>query len=72
MNSLKTGIHAKSLVLRTGKTADLEQLIDEYYQRHHPTSPEACLFVEEFIHGEWLRPRPRRGPFSPPPRDVLL
>jgi len=40
MNSLKTGIHAKSLVLRTGKTADLEQLIDEYYRATIPPPPK--------------------------------
>ena len=34
MNALKTGIHAKSLVLPSEKLADLEQLIDDYYQRH--------------------------------------
>jgi hypothetical protein len=48
MNALKTGIHAKSLVLPSEKLADLELLIAEYYQRHHPASPhrrasaEAC------------------------------
>src|ERR1035437_5419219 len=36
MNALKTGIHAKSLVLPSEKVADLEQLIDEYYQHHRP------------------------------------
>ena len=34
MNALKSGIHAKSLVLPSEKLADLEQLIDDYYQRH--------------------------------------
>ena len=54
MNSLKTGIHAKSLVLPSEKLADLEQLIDEYYQRHHPASPEARFFVDDLIRCEWL------------------
>src|SRR5450756_1078487 len=53
MNALKTGIHAKSLVLPSEKLADLEQLIDEYYQRHHPASPEARLFVDDLIRCEW-------------------
>ena len=42
MNALKTGIHAKSLVLPSENPAELEQLIDEYYQQprpHHPRSP---------------------------------
>ena len=34
MNALKTGIHAKSLVLPTEILANLQQLIDEYYQSH--------------------------------------
>ena len=58
MNALKTGIHAKSLVLPSEKLADLEQLIDEYYQRHRPASPEARLFVDELIYCEWTLRRP--------------
>ena len=40
MNAPKTGIYAKSLVLPSEKLADLEQLIDEYYQSHNPTTPK--------------------------------
>ena len=57
MNALKTGIHAKSLVLPTEKLADLELLIDEYYQHHHPTSPEARALVDDLIRCEWLQRR---------------
>ena len=39
MNALKTGIHAKSLLLKTEKLDDLEQLIEEYYQHHQPALP---------------------------------
>jgi hypothetical protein len=53
MNALKTGISAKSLVLPSEKRADLEQLIDEYYQRHRPTSLDARLFVDDLIRCEW-------------------
>ena len=53
MNALKTGIHAKSLVLPSEKLADVEQLIDEYYQRHRPASPEARAFVDDLIRCEW-------------------
>jgi hypothetical protein len=59
MNALKTGIHAKSIVLASEKLADLEQLIAEYYHRHAPTSPEARLSVDELIHCEWLLRRYR-------------
>ena len=59
MNALKTGIHAKSLVLPSEKLADLEQLIDDYYRRHNPDSPEARFHLDEVIHCEWLLRRYR-------------
>src|ERR1035441_7441650 len=59
MNALKTGIHAKSLVLPSEKLADLELLIDEYYQHHHPTTPEARALVDDLIYCEWLQRRLR-------------
>src|ERR1035437_10290336 len=59
MNALKTGIHANSLVLPSEKLADLEQLIDEHYQRHHPASPEARDFVDDLIYCEWTLRRLR-------------
>src|SRR6185369_7931791 len=59
MNALKSGIHAKTLVLPSEKLADLEQLIDNYYQRHLPGSPEARFHLDEVIHCEWLLRRYR-------------
>ena len=59
MNALKTGIYAKSLVLPSENLADLEQLIDEWYQRHNPTTPEARSLVDDLIYGEWLKRRLR-------------
>ena len=59
MNALKTGIHAKSLLLPTEKLADLEQLIEEYYNRHNPATPEARSLVDDLIYGEWLKRRLR-------------
>ncbi len=53
MNALKTGIHAKSLVLPSEKLADLEQLIEEYYDHHQPASPEARLLLDDLINCEW-------------------
>jgi hypothetical protein len=61
MNALKTGIHAKSLVLPSEKVADLEELIDEYYQRHQPASPEARLYVDDLIYCEWTLRRLRNS-----------
>ena len=53
MNALKTGIHAKSLILPSEKLADLEELIEEYYRHHQPASPEARLLVDDLITCEW-------------------
>jgi len=59
MNSLKTGIHAESLVLPCENAADLEQLIDECHHHHHPTTPEARSFVDDLIYCEWTLRRLR-------------
>src|ERR1035441_7221470 len=53
MNALKTDIHAKSLVLPSENAAVLQQLIDEYYQSHYPTSPEARIMLDDLIRCEW-------------------
>src|SRR5258708_1007642 len=53
MNALKTGIHAKSLVLPSENQAELEELIEDCYQSLRPTTPEARIFVDEFIYCEW-------------------
>ena len=53
MNALKSGIHAKSLILPTEKLADLEELIEAYYRHHQPASPEARLLVDDLITCEW-------------------
>ena len=59
MNALKSGIHAKSIILPSEKLADLEQLIEDYYQRHDPDTPEARFYLDEVIHCEWLLRRYR-------------
>jgi hypothetical protein len=53
MNALKTGIHAKSLVLPSEDPAELEELVEESYRSFHPTTPEARSLVDEFIYCEW-------------------
>jgi hypothetical protein len=59
MNALKTGLHAKSLVLSSENVADLEEFIAEYYDRHAPATPEARHYVDELVHCEWLLRRYR-------------
>jgi hypothetical protein len=53
MNALKTGIHAKSLVLPTENPAELEELVEDSYRSFHPITPEARSLVDEFIYCEW-------------------
>ena len=53
MNALKTGLHAKTLVLPTEKVADLELLIEEHYAQHTPATAEARLLLDDLIHCEW-------------------
>ena len=53
MNALKTGIHAKSLVLPTEDPAELDELVEDAYRSFHPTTPEARCLVDEFIYCEW-------------------
>jgi hypothetical protein len=53
MNSLKTGIHAKSLLLPCENLADLQQLIEECYLHYHPADPEQRFYVDDLIRCEW-------------------
>ena len=53
-NALKTGLDAKSEVIRTESQSDYEALIAEYYARFHPTVPEERCLVDKLITSEWL------------------
>ena len=59
MNALKTGIHAKSLVLPSENLADLDQLIADFYHHHSPTTPDARGLVDDLIYCEWTLRRLR-------------
>jgi hypothetical protein len=54
MNALKSGIDAKSQIIRGEKAANLETLKTEYYDRYHPTAPEQRMLVDTLIDAEWL------------------
>jgi hypothetical protein len=54
MNALKSGIDAKSEIIRGEKAANLEALKSEYYDRFHPTAPEQRMLVDTLIDAEWL------------------
>src|ERR1022692_1357012 len=53
MNGLKSGIHAKSLLLPAENLADLQQLIEECYLHYHPANPEQRFYVDDLIRCEW-------------------
>ena len=53
MNALKTGIHAKSVIIPGEKAVDLQQLIDEYYAHYQPDSPVARDLLDDLIRTAW-------------------
>ena len=59
-NATKTGIDAKSQIIRSEDPADLETLAAEYQERWQPAAPEERLLVDTLIYDEWLLRRFRR------------
>jgi hypothetical protein len=59
-NATKTGIDAKSQIVRSEDPADLETLAAEYQERWQPATPEERLLVDTLIYDEWLLRRFRR------------
>jgi len=53
-NALKTGLDAKSEVLRFESRPDYEALIAAFYDRYQPTVPEDRALVDMLIRSEWL------------------
>ena len=53
-NALKTGLDAKSEVLRFESRPDYEALIAVFYSRFQPTVPEDRALVDMLIRSEWL------------------
>src|SRR5450432_1864588 len=53
MNALKTGIYSKSLIIPGEDPADLNELIDEYYQRYLPFTPEQRDQLDILIRSTW-------------------
>jgi hypothetical protein len=59
MNALKTGIQAKSQVIRGEDPAALELLTEEYYERFPPQGPEERDLLDVIISNVWLLRRLR-------------
>jgi hypothetical protein len=56
-NALKTGLDAKSEVLRFESLPDYEALIAAFHDRFQPTVPEDRALVDMLIRSEWLQRR---------------
>jgi hypothetical protein len=52
-NSFKTGLYAKSLLIRGENPEDFESLTREYYDRHQPQSPEERELIDALIRQAW-------------------
>src|SRR4051794_32279982 len=56
-NALKTGLEARSLIIKGESESGLDQLITEYQTRFHPPTPEERYRVDTLISADWLRRR---------------
>jgi hypothetical protein len=54
MNALKTGIDAKTQLIRGELSTALQELTGEYHDRFRPTTPEQRMLVDTLIDCEWL------------------
>jgi hypothetical protein len=61
MNALKSGIDAKSQVIRGEDEKDLEALKANYYDSLQPTRPEEAALVDMVIAADWLLRRLRKA-----------
>jgi hypothetical protein len=53
-NAVKTGLDAKSEVMRCESRPEYDLLIAEYYARFQPAIPEERGLVDDLIQAEWL------------------
>jgi hypothetical protein len=60
-NAIKTGIDAKSQIVRGEDPAELQTLTAEYQERWQPATPEQRLLVDTLIDCEWLLRRFRKA-----------
>src|ERR1019366_1084672 len=59
-NSLKHGMHARTIVLPSESQEEYEQLRDEYLEEFHPVGPVERHEVETLYNAEWRIRRMRR------------
>src|SRR5436853_1407186 len=61
MNALKSGVDAKSDVIRGEDPADLQALTDAYMERYQPATIEERQHVDVMIRSDWQQRRLARG-----------
>jgi len=54
MNALKTGIDAKTQLIRGEILTTLQELTGEYHDRFRPSTPDQRMLVDTLIDCEWL------------------
>ena len=54
MNALKSGLHAKSVVIRSEDPADLDALAAEYHAEFRPATPRERDLVDTLVYNQWL------------------
>ena len=64
MNAIKSGLYAKSLIIKGEKVEELQTLIDEYYAHYAPQTPDQRAFLDNFINSEWQLRRLHRAEAS--------
>src|SRR5262245_5995840 len=61
MNALKSGIDAKSHIIRGEDPEELETLRASYYDSFRPTRPEEAVLVDVIIAADWQLRRLRKA-----------
>src|SRR4051812_10200223 len=59
-NSLRTGLYAKSQVIKGEDPAVFDALTADYYERFQPGAPDQRALLDTLISSEWLLRRLRR------------
>ena len=54
MNALKTGLYAKSLVIRGESQEEFDELVQQFNGQYHPVTPQARVLVDILIRNTWL------------------
>jgi hypothetical protein len=54
MNALKSGLYAKSLVIRGESQEEFEELARQFSEEYHPVTPQARVLVDILIRNTWF------------------